>query len=78
MTQLATALERCRTELGNGQYPPSSADDAEGIKRFLVTAFPNYHGELPERYKSLDAASTLVFWIGGMTDKDGKTIGFSA
>ena len=40
--------------------------------------FPSYHGDLPEKYKNLDAASSLVFWLGGMTDKDGKMIGFSA
>ena len=65
-------------KLGNGQYPPSSTDDPEAVKQFLATAFPHYHGGLPEKYKNLDAASSLVFWLGGMTDKDGKLIGFSA
>jgi hypothetical protein len=78
MTQLVLALERWRMELGNGQYPPSSADDPEAVNQFLATAFPKYHGGLPEKFKSLDAASSLVFWLGGMTDKDGNMIGFSA
>lgn len=78
ITQLIAALEDCRSRLGNGQYPPASTDDAEAVKQFLAKAFPKYHGGLPEKYKSLDAASSLVFWLGGMTDKDGKLIGFSA
>jgi hypothetical protein len=78
MIQLIAALERCRTELGNGQYPPASTDDPEAVKQFLAKAFPKYRGELPEKHKNLDAASSLVFWLGGMTDKDGKLIGFSA
>ena len=73
--QLATALEECRTILG--QYPPASTDDPEAVKQFLAKAFPKYRGELPEKYKNLDAASSLVFWLGGVTDKDGKLIGFS-
>jgi hypothetical protein len=77
MRQLAIALEDFRTKVGNGQYPPDSADDPEAVKQFLANAFPQYHGGLPEKYKSLDAASSLVFWLGGMTDKDGKPIGFS-
>ncbi len=78
MTQLMDALENSRTTLGNGQYPPASTDDPEAVKQFLATAFPRYHGDLPEKYRNLDAASSLVFWLGGMTDKDGKMIGFSA
>jgi hypothetical protein len=78
MTNLILGLERCQTELGHGQYPPSSTNDPEAVKQFLAKAFPNYHGELPEKYKNLDAASSLVFWIGGITDKDGNMIGFSA
>ena len=78
MTQLVVSLERCRTELGHGQYLPSSTDDPEAVEQFLAKAFPKYHGDLPEKYKNLDAASSLVFWLGGMTDKDGKMIGFSA
>lgn len=77
MTQLVAALENCRTTLGNGQYPPASTDDPEAVKHFLAIAFPKYHGGLPEKYKNLDAASSLVFWLGGMTDEDGKLIGFS-
>ena len=72
------AFENCRSTLGNGQYPPASTDDPEAVEQFLAKAFPKYHGGLPEKYKSLDAASSLVFWLGGMTDKDGKMIGFSA
>ena len=78
MRQLTAALERCRNELGHGQYPPSSTDDPEAVEQFLAKAFPHYHGGLPEKYKNLDAASSLVFWLGGMTDQDGKLIGFSA
>ena len=78
MAQLFAAIERVRTEIGRGQYPPGSSDDPEDVKRFLTAAFPDYHGELPEKYKNLDAASSLVFWLGGMTDKDGNCIGFSA
>ena len=52
--------------------------DPDAVKQFLATAFPDYHGGLPEKYKNLDAASSLVFWLRGMTDKDGKLIGFSA
>ena len=76
MLQLIPAIERCRAELG--QYPPASTDDPEAVKQFLAKAFPKYHGGLPEKYQNLDAASSLVFWLGGMTDKDGKLIGFSA
>ena len=61
---LCMALEDCRLKLGNGQYPPSSTDNTEAIKQFLATAFPNYHGDLPEKYKNLDAASSLVFGSG--------------
>jgi hypothetical protein len=78
MTQLLDALERVRTELGHGQYPPGSNDDPEAVKQFLAAAFPKYHGGLPEKYKNLDAASSLVFWLGGMTDQAGNFIGFSA
>ena len=78
MIQLVAALESFRTKIGNGQYPPSSNDDPEAVKQFLVAAFPRYHGELPEKYQNLDAASSLVFWLGGVTDKDGTRIGFSA
>jgi hypothetical protein len=78
MTQLVTALEDFRTKVGNGQYPPASTDDPETVKQFLANAFPKYHGDLPEKYKNLDAASSLVFWLGGMADNDGKMIGFSA
>ena len=78
MTQLVTALEDCRTRLGNGQYPPASTDDPVAVRQFLAKAFPKYHGDLPEKCKSLDAASSLVFWLGGMTDSDGNMIGFSA
>jgi hypothetical protein len=78
MAQLVAALEDCRTSLGKGDYPPASTDDPEAVKQFLAKAFPNYHGGLPEKYRNLDAASSLVFWLGGMTDKDGNLIGFSA
>lgn len=77
IVQLACALETCRVELGDGEYPPGSTDDLATVKRFLATAFPEYNGELPEKYKSLNAAYSLVFWLGGVTDKDGKMIGFS-
>jgi hypothetical protein len=76
--QLALALEQCRNELGHGQYPPGATDEAETVKQFLAKAFPGYEGGLPEKYKNFDAASSLVFWLGGMTDRDGKMIGFSA
>ena len=75
---LAIALERCRVELGNGQYPPVRPTTRKPSSNSWRKAFPKYHGELPEKYKNLDAASSLVFWLGGMTDKDGKLIGFSA
>ncbi len=78
INQLVAAHERCRVELGNGQYPPSSNDDPEAVKQFLAKAFPKYHGDLPETHKNLDAASSLVFWLGGMTGTDEKMIGFSA
>ena len=78
MTNLVAGLERCRTELGRGQYPPCSTDDPDAVKQFLAKAFPDYHGDLPEKYKNLDPASSLVFWLGGTTDKDGNMIGFSA
>ena len=78
MVQFVTALEDFRTKVGNGQYPPDSTDDPEAVKQFLAKAFPEYRGGLPDKYKSLDPASSLVFWLGGVTDKDGKPIGFSA
>jgi hypothetical protein len=78
MINIVMALEDFRHKLGNGQYPPASNDDPEAVKQFLAKAFPKYHGGLPEKYKNLDAATSLVFWLGGMTDKDGKPIGFSA
>jgi hypothetical protein len=78
LIQLALALERCRSDLGHGEYPPRSTDELRAVEQFLAKAFPDYHGELPEKYKNLDAASSLVFWLGGMTDKDGQMIGFSA
>jgi hypothetical protein len=78
MTELVVALERVRVELGNGQYPPASTEDPDAVTQFLATAFPRYHDGLPEKYKNLDAASSLVFWLGGTIDKDGKMIGFSA
>lgn len=78
MCQIVLAIEGCRINLGNGEYPPGSTADPEAVKQFLAKAFPKYHGGLPEKCKNLDAASSLVFWLGGMTDKDGKLIGFSA
>ena len=76
--QLMAAFENCRTTLGHGQYPPASTDNPKAVEQFLAKAFPKYKGGLPEKYKHLDAASSLVFWLGGTTDKDGKMIGFSA
>ena len=78
MTELVNALENLKSSLSQGEYPPSSADDPGEVQRFLAKAFPKYHGGLPEKYKNLDPASALVFWLGGVTDKDGKLIGFSA
>jgi len=71
------ALEDFRTRLGNGQYPPDSTDDPEAVKQFLSRAFPKYHGGLREKYQHLDPATSLVFWLGGMSDNDGNLIGFS-
>ena len=78
MAQLVAALENCRSKLGNGQYPPASTDDDDAVKQFLAKAFPKYRSGLTEKYRNLDAASSLVFWLGGVADKDGKLIGFSA
>jgi hypothetical protein len=77
MTGLVAALENFRTTLGQGEYPPSSNDDSTEVQQFLAKAFPKYRGGLPGKYKNLDPASSLVFWLGGVTDKDGKLIGFS-
>jgi len=78
ITQLMLALEDFRTRIGHGSYPPSSTDDEEAVSQFLAKAFPKYHGGLPEKYRHLDAATSLVFWLGGVTDKNAKPIGFSA
>ncbi len=77
LTELENALEYFKTTIGQGEYPPSTNDDPDEVRRFLAKAFPKYHGGLPEKYKNLDPATSLVFWLGGMTDKDGKLIGFS-
>ena len=77
LVQLGQALENFHTQIGSG-YPPSSNDDPEVVRQFLAKAFPKYHGDLPETYKHLDPASSLVFWLGGRTDKNGKMIGFKA
>jgi hypothetical protein len=77
ITELVNALENFRIGLGQGEYPPSSSDDPSEVQRFLAKAFPKYRGGLPEKYKNLDPASSLVFWLGGVTDNDGKLIGFS-
>jgi hypothetical protein len=78
ITHLVLALENFRTSVGKGDYPPSSNDDPEEMRRFLAKAFPKYHSGLPEKYKNLDPASSLVFWLGGVTDSNGKLIGFCA
>jgi hypothetical protein len=40
MVNLVAALERCRTEIGNGQYPFGSTDDPKAVNDFLARAFP--------------------------------------
>lgn len=75
ITSLALAAEEFRMRFG--EYPPD-ASDPEGTKRLISQAFPRYHGGLPARYSRLDAASSLVFWLGGVTDEHGIPIGFSS
>jgi len=73
--QLETALEYYRAQLGN--YPPDFTNPAT-VRRHVQIAFPRYTGDLPPQCAELDPASALTFWLGGMTDADGRFIGFSA
>jgi len=73
--QLETALEYYRAQLGN--YPPDFTNPAS-VRRHIQIAFPRYTGDPPPQCAELDPASALTFWLGGMTDANGRFIGFSA
>jgi prepilin-type N-terminal cleavage/methylation domain-containing protein len=87
--QLSLAIERVRTELGGGEYPPDGTNQADMV-RFLRRAFPRaafYDPANPPNNIPAGAApypprmcpdQALVFWLGGMQDSNNNFIGFSA
>ena len=81
MTQLAAAIERVRTEIGGGQYPPDGTSPPDTLQ-FLKIAFPrcpatSYPSQLTSG-STFNPATALVFWLGGATDNTGAFIGLSA
>ena len=83
MKQLEMAIERVRTELGGGQYPPDGTGNGPGgdTQQWLKAAFPrcpatNYPAALTATSgtTALSPATALVYWLAG---PDGVS-GFSA
>ncbi len=82
MASLVEALERVRTELGGGEYPPDGTN-AIDIQRFCRKAWPRVNwgngGGGALAYPVCSADTALAFWLGGV--QDGATnlfVGFSA
>jgi hypothetical protein len=63
-----------------GEYPPDNASDTEALRAHLAKAFPkcDLDRAVAAVPKDLDQAASLVFWLGGPIDADGKQNGFSA
>jgi prepilin-type N-terminal cleavage/methylation domain-containing protein len=87
MLQLMAGLERVRTELGGGQYPPDGTSNVPtgtipgDTMQWLKAAFPrcsNFPAALPTANSPLNPGTALVFWLGGAQDPTGAFIGFSA
>jgi prepilin-type N-terminal cleavage/methylation domain-containing protein len=81
MTSLVAAIERVRTELGGGQYPPDGSNWNDTLQ-FMRRAFPrcpssNYPSELQSPavqtpYSPWGPDSVLMFWLGGAQDNSGS------
>jgi len=80
MAQLSKALDEYKNTFG--EYPPDFTDDA-AVTAHIRRVFPNYQGnwqtDLGGVLGTKDAASALVFWLGGMPAYSGSTrlMGFS-
>jgi prepilin-type N-terminal cleavage/methylation domain-containing protein len=79
ISDLATAIETCKAELGLSDFPAdfSNADD---LKRCLAKAFPRCDAaSLATQANAVakNPGQALVFWLGGMKDANGNYIGFS-
>ncbi len=61
MANLATAIERVRSEIGGGQYPPDGTDKND-LPRFFKRAFPRSTDSPPT---TLAPDTALVFWLAG-------------
>jgi prepilin-type N-terminal cleavage/methylation domain-containing protein len=79
VTQLTLGLERVRTELGGGEYPPDGTNKPD-TTRYFKRAFPRatITTDMQTTLDSLTPATALAFWLGGMSDANGNFIGFSA
>jgi prepilin-type N-terminal cleavage/methylation domain-containing protein len=91
---LELAVERVRSELGGGEYPPDGADISANYAdsmRFLRRAFPraNYTYGYDANGVNVTVGGTtqslglrpdtaLCFWLGGLRGPDGSFIGFNA
>jgi prepilin-type N-terminal cleavage/methylation domain-containing protein len=79
--QMELAVERVRTDLGGGQYPPDSTNSND-FWQFFRRAFPrcSFSANNPPSGVTLPGtpAEALVFWLGGMRDSNGNFVGFSA
>jgi hypothetical protein len=63
-----------------GEYPPDNTSDTEAVRAHLAKAFPkcDLDRAVAAVPNDLDQAATLVFWLGGPIDADGKQNGLSA
>ena len=94
MTNIVAAIERVRSEIGGGNYPPDGFNVTSGtasndVQNFFKRAFPRTFwttstnppaGQIPYP-TNITPDTALVFWLGGAQDQpdpNGNFIGFSA
>ncbi len=61
IANLMIGMERVRTEIGGGEYPPDGKDAAD-VTRFLKRAFPRGNGPAGG---PTGPDTALVYWLGG-------------
>jgi prepilin-type N-terminal cleavage/methylation domain-containing protein len=83
MAQLVLAIERFRTSIGGGQYPPDGTSTPD-LQQFCTAAWPrvywiatgksNYNATPPQvLYPTVTPDTALCFWLGGAQDSSGTT-----
>ena len=87
MTQIISAMEKFRTEVGGGQYPPDGTNQAD-MQRFCKAAWTRAAWGGAVQYPPCAGTGTqsgtvgpdtaLIFWLCGAQDASGAFIGFSA